>query len=163
MRYLVFESDQFKEDLAHHGLYKQYELFKEKVERGEVTFESIEGLKKTTKLEWNLRLVAWDGTLELFNKDMDPRLLVFLHIFAKRDREYSQFTNKMDKKGKCEIRDKLIKPLTSQYKESLIKAYHNHQKPPAFNRPSLMEEPLPWIELNTWYDKAGNFINLCCY
>ena len=162
MRCIVFELEQFKEDLSRHGLQKQYDVFKEKVERGEVTFDSIRNILKTGKLGYNLRLIAWDGTNELLSNGQEPRLIVFLKLYAKKDRDYNQFTDNVNKKGSLEIRDKLIHQLTPELKDSLKAAYEEETKPKVITKPALPEEFYPWVELEKWRDKTGSLdIGFC--
>ena len=105
MRYLVFETKTFKDDLIHYGLQKSYESQKTKIENGETTLESIEGLAKCN-LEVNFRLLGWDVTRKILGEDKEPGILVFLSILKRGGHEYNQFIETTDRKGRLDVKER---------------------------------------------------------
>lgn len=154
MRYLVFETKTFKDDLIHYGLQKSYESQKTKIENGETTLESIEGLEKCN-LEGNFRLLGWDVTRRILGEDKDPGILVFLSILKRGGHEYNQFIATTDWKGRLEVKERLQKQLTADQEEVFKNAYEEYMKAKVVKKPDLPPEIYKWLEVSKWSDKLG--------
>lgn len=161
MRYVVFETEKFRDELVHYGLERQYEALKPKFESGERSLEDIEGLKKC-RFESNFRLVAWDVTKEILEEQKEPGVLVFLSVLKRGGHEYDQFIEGTDKRGRLELRDRLQKRLTLEERGFIKEAYKEGLKPKIVHKPPLPEEIYHWLELSKWHDKLGELnIGFC--